>query len=194
MPHRIKEFHNIMPIQNIPSVISSGILSYERAADVSHGDCSMAEIQDKRDNVEIPNGLKLHQYANLYFDARNPMMSKRRGQAESLCILSISIQVLQCKGVVLTDRNASSEYVRFYQAQDVSKLPLDQIYLEDWTHVDQYTYWRQKSHKCAEVLVPFEVPYIYIRGAYVVDEATQINLFNSGFKKKIKISPNLFFR
>ena len=44
----------------------------------------MAEIQGRRDLVMVPNGRSLHEYANLYFDQRNPMMFKRRN--EDICV------------------------------------------------------------------------------------------------------------
>lgn len=98
MPHRVVELHNIMPIGNIPSVLAHGILSHEGAAGLPHSDVSMADGQDRRDKVQVPGRLKLHQYANLYFDARNPMMYKRLAQADGLCVLSVSTQVLGCQG------------------------------------------------------------------------------------------------
>lgn len=90
MPHRVTELHCIMPIANAHSVMTNGILSHEQAAKLAHRSVAMAEIQDRRDKVHVPGGLRLHQYANLYFHARNPMMFKRKDQAGSLCVLRVS--------------------------------------------------------------------------------------------------------
>lgn len=70
-------FYNIMPIKNIPSVLQYGILSYEHATNMPHHSVAMSEIQSRRDDVCIPNGMRLHEYANVYFDARNPMLYKK---------------------------------------------------------------------------------------------------------------------
>ena len=113
MPQRVTEFHCIMPVANVPSVMVHGILSHERAGRLNHDSVAMEEIQDRRDRVQVPGGMRLHQYANLYFHARNPMMFKRKDQAGSLCILRISRNVLTLDHVVLADQNASSDYVRF---------------------------------------------------------------------------------
>lgn len=86
MDARVTEFQCIMPLENIPSVLAHGILSYELAARLPHRSVAMEEVQDKRDVKQVPGGLKLHQYANLYFHARNPMMYKRRGNASGLCV------------------------------------------------------------------------------------------------------------
>jgi hypothetical protein len=78
-----------MPIANIAPVLRDGILSHQRAASLLHADVSLADVQGKRAAKVVPNGLRLHQYANLYFHARNPMMYKRQAEAGSLCILRV---------------------------------------------------------------------------------------------------------
>ena len=78
---RVTEFHCIMPIANLASVMNHGILSHERAAKRPHRSVALQPVQDKRDKKQVPGGLKLHQYANLYFHARNPMMYKRQAEA-----------------------------------------------------------------------------------------------------------------
>jgi hypothetical protein len=195
MPHRLIELHNIMPIGNIPSVLAHGILSHERAAGLSHSDVSMADVQDRRDKVQVPGGLKLHQYANLYFDARNPMMYKRLAQADGLCVLSVSTQVLKLPGVVISDQNAASDYVRFYPPAAIGVLNFDQIFADDWRHPDdRIAYWRHKSAKCAEVLVPHAVPFDYLQKGYVASEAARAQLLAAGFSRAVELMPRLFFR
>jgi hypothetical protein len=74
MDARVTEFHCIMPLENIPSVLEHGILSHERMASLPHRSVAMQGVQERRDLKQVPGGLKLHQYANLYFHARNPML------------------------------------------------------------------------------------------------------------------------
>lgn len=195
MPHRVVELHNIMPISNIQSVLEHGILSHEQAAGLPHSDVSMADVQDRRDKVLVPGGLKLHKYANLYFDARNPMMYKRLAQVESLCVLSVSVDVLNIQSVVISDQNAASDYVRFYPPSYLSVLSFDQIYADDWRHPDdRIAYWRHKSAKCAEVLIPNAIHSNYIQKAYVVSDMAKMQLTANGFSKPVEIVPRLFFR
>lgn len=153
----------------------------------------MQAMQDRRDVKTVPGGLRLHQYANLYFHARNPMLSVRRH--EDVCVLRVSTQVLGMNGVVITDQNAASNYVRFYAPTQWRLLHFDDIYARDWTHPDdQIQEWRHKSRKCAEVLVPHMVPSAMITGAYVVDEAAQASLRQTGFALPITVNPDFFFR
>ncbi|HCS68000.1 MAG TPA: DUF4433 domain-containing protein [Oribacterium sp.] len=190
-----RSVYNIQPLENIPSVIRYGILSYNRAAEMRHESIAMPEVQSRRDSVNIPNGGSLHSYANAYFDPRNPMMYTRRDRAQSLCVLAISSEVLDFEGTVVSDGNAASEYTRFYSAgEGVSKLNFVQIYSEWWTDDDPYEQLRKKRVKCAEILVPGEIAYKYIVGAIVVNDQARNELELRGFQKKIIVEPKVFFR
>jgi len=85
----LKEFQNIMPIVNVPSVLARGILSYDSVAELEHSSIALHDVQERRERTRIPGGLRLHQYANVYFHARNPMMSRRRTEAQKLCVLRV---------------------------------------------------------------------------------------------------------
>jgi len=183
-----------MPLENIPSVLKFGILSNERAAKVAHYSVAMEVVQERRDAKHIPGGLKLHQYANLYFHARNPMLFKRKDAATALCVLRISTEVRHINGVVITDRNASSDYVRFLHPSQDALLNYDAIFAEDWRHPnDQIAYMRHRSQKCAEVLIPHCVEPKFLIGAYVVDEVTATKLKAIGFNLPIAVDCKMFF-
>jgi hypothetical protein len=109
----ISELHYITPMTNVPSILQHGILSHNRAAKLKHDDISMREIQDVRAEKRVPGGLALHDYANLYFNARNKMMAKKRPEHDRLCVLRVSTEALNIPGAVLADQNASSKYVLF---------------------------------------------------------------------------------
>ena len=182
-----------MPIANIPSVLVHGILSHEGATKLKHHSVAMQAIQDKRDVKSVPGGLRLHQYANLYFHARNPMLSARRH--EDVCVLRLSTAVLNLQGTVIADQNAASKYVRFYASKHWGLLDFDDIYARDWRHPDdQIEEWRHKSRKCAEVLVPQRISAGMLIGAIVVDEPAHTRLTQAGFSLPISTEPDFFFR
>ncbi len=194
MDPRVTELHCIMPLQNISSVMTHGILSYERAAKLEHHSVAMQPVQDRRDQKQVPGGLKIHQYANLYFHARNPMLFKRKDEAANLCLLQVSTQVLALNGTVISDQNAASDYVRFLHPEQWQLLDFDAIYAMDWRHPgDQIAYWGHRAQKGAEVLVPHCVDRQFITGAHVVDEAAKVRLIESGFALPVTASPVLFF-
>jgi hypothetical protein len=195
MDPRVTELHCIMPIANIESVMAHGILSYERAARLLHHSVALQPVQEKRDQKHVPGGLKLHQYANLYFHARNPMMFKRRGEAAGLCVLRISTDVLALPGSVISDQNAASKYVRFLHPLQWQLLDFDDIFALDWRHPDdQIRQWRHASRKCAEVLVPHRVEPHFLTGAYVVDAEAEAQLRATAYELPITTNPLLFFR
>ena len=197
MNARITEFQCIMPLENIPSVLKLGILSNERSAKIEHHSVAMEDVQEKRELKHVPGGLKLHQYANLYFHARNPMLYKRKGEINNLCVLRISTEILQLPGVVFADCNASSPYVRFLAPSQWALLDYEAIYAMDWNRQhanDPYAYRIHKARKCAEVLVPHVVETKFFIGAYVVDEAAKSKLQALGFDLAVTIDSEMFFR
>lgn len=186
--------YNIQAIDNIPSIMQRGLLSNERAAKIEHTSIAMQEVQERRDAVNIPNGMALHQYANVYFDPRNPMLYLRKKENPNICILKIDRVILDFVGVVVSDRNASSCYASFYPPEvGLRQIDFNLVYALDWTDENIYEYYKKKSIKCAEVLIPNEIPFDYVVCAAVYDGKTKQKLEETGFNKKIFVSPKLFF-
>jgi hypothetical protein len=191
---QIRELYYITPIINIPSIMDAGILSHNGARSLRHIDISMNEIQARRANKRVPNGLALHDYANLYFDAHNPMLSKRRDQNSVICILRINPAVLNLPGVVMSDRNASSSHVKFLVYPDqVNELDFDRIFAKYWLNQNQFVEWENKFIKCAEVLVPQKVPPEYVLGALVANSQARTSFKMTQFNLPVKIRSSLFF-
>lgn len=190
----LEELQYITPMANVPSIGRSGILSHDRADRVGHESVAAQEIQDRRAKVRVPQGLRLHQYANLYICARNPMMFKRLGERDTLCVLRLSTDVLELAGVVVTDRNASSDYVRFAAAPaGLAIVDKDLTFADDWRHPNPYEYFRRKSAKCAEVLVPHAVPSRYIAGVRVMNAAAKGRFEELELGLEVTIDGHLFF-
>jgi hypothetical protein len=191
---KLAEFHNITPLVNIPSILLKGILSHAQASKLPHRSVAMEEVQDKRDQKQIPGGLALHEYANVYFHARNPMMSRRRNEAHSLCVLRVSTKILMISGAVITDQNAVSKYVKFSAPDRLEFMNLDYVFAVNWKHPEnQIEEWRHSSAKCAEALIPHCIPPGYLLGAYVVDATARTKLEELGFSLPIDINADLFF-
>ena len=190
-----KCFYNIMPIENIPSVIENGILSFDRTQSLPHASIALTDVQIRREKVQIPNGNKLHSYANLYFTHHNPMMYRRQDEADSICVLAITPHVINIEGCILSDQNAATDLVKFYTPKDgLENINFRMVFAQDWTDPNPYTFRLKKATKCAEILIPDCVPYNYIVGAYVVSEDTASALRQTGFDKKIVINSRVFYR
>jgi ssDNA thymidine ADP-ribosyltransferase, DarT len=100
----LPELHYITPIENVPSILALGILSNRRARHLKPKSIARQEVQDLRAKVRIPGGRALHEYANLYICARNPMMFVRAALHETTCVLRVSTDVLDLPNVVITTR------------------------------------------------------------------------------------------
>ncbi len=191
---KLAEFQNITPLTNIPSILQHGILSHAQASKLPHHSVALQEVQDKRDQKQIPGGLALHEYANVYFHARNPMLSRRRNEARSICVLRVSMEILKIPGAVITDQNAVSKYVKFSAPDRLKFMDLDYVFAANWKHPEnQIEEWRHSSAKCAEVLIPQRIPPDYLLGAYALNDAVRAELEALGFALPIHIDADLFF-
>lgn len=192
----LDELHYITAISNMPSIWRNGILSHKRASKYQHVSIASGEIQERRARKIIPGGRALHEYVNLYFCARNPMLYLRRSQHTGLCVLRIGLSVLDLPGVVITDRNAASDWVRFFPSPEgLTSVSGELVFAEYWTHPeDLFTEWEHKSIKCAEVLVPDRVDPRYFLGVYVSCEEAKINFEATGVPLTLEINPYLFFQ
>ncbi len=167
----IKQLYYITPIANVPSISQRGILSHNQAGRIGHKSIAEEGVQERRQDKKIP-GTKntLHDYANLYFDAHNPMLSARRHLNDSICVLIISANVLKLSGIIVTDQNASRA-CRFMTLEDgLDFLNKDEIFAQFWINRDDWAEeYRLKGVKCAEVLVLGRVDARFITGAYVAN-------------------------
>ena len=192
--HDINELHYITPIANVPSILQHGLLSHSRAQKVVHQSVAMLEIQDLRSKKVVPGGRPLHDYVNLYFHARNPMLYKRQAQHQTLCVLRIGPDVLDLPGAVICDGNAASDYTRFLSSPGgLQFLSRDEVFAEWWTDMNPIVKWEKARKKCAEVLVPDQIEVRCIIGAYVSCQAAQGALAAAGFQLPIKVDAHLFF-
>lgn len=190
----LTELHYITHMSNVQSILRAGILSHVRASKVRHTSVAMQEVQDRRARVIVPGGRRLHEYVNLYICARNPMLYKLQGQHLDLCVLQVSTKLLDRPGVVVTDANASSDYVRFAEAPSgLSIVDRDLTFADDWWDADPIQYYRKKSAKCAEVLVPDRVAPGFIIGAYVSCQEAMNKLKGLGTSIRLTINRHMFF-
>lgn len=197
----LTELHFITPHANLPTLLQYGIQSHRRAeigrrkGILQPASVAMQEVQDIREGVRVPGGRELHEYANLYLCARNPMMFKRQERHRELCILRIDTAVLDIEGAVITDMNAAKRICRFAPAPDgLIHIDRGMVFAEDWRHPgDPIAYDRHKAIKCAEALIPDKVPPVYIIGAYVscVEVAALVNELARAFP--VTIDGHLFF-
>jgi hypothetical protein len=195
----VKELHFITPFSNLASIDARGILCHEAAQQLDRKpeSIAMSSVQERRASVTVPKGLRLHQYANLYFNARNPMLYCRLNRLPAIGVVSVSAQVLDRPDVVVTDRNAAATYARFSDSvEGIRVLDRDLVYARFWTGAEYNVFEadRRKKAICAEVLVPGRVPREYIRGVYVCSDEAKATAGGMGLGLKFKVNRYMFFR
>lgn len=197
----VVELHYITPIGNLPSILKHGILCNQRASKMEHDSVAMQDVQKLRRRVRIPvgdNSRPLHSYANMYFTARNPMMYVRQGSHRDLCVLRVQKDALYQAGVVVTDRNATSDHKRLGAgAAGVAIIDKDLVFAKYWTDNDPIAYYRKKSAKCAEVLIPDRLDPSFLIGAYVsiienIQRIKQLCVLPKTFQ--LTVNSDLFFQ
>lgn len=193
----LDELHYIAHVDNVPSICARGILSHRKAVAIGHRSIADSEVQDRRKRRRVPGGLLLHDYANLYITARNPMLFKRikDGLLEQLCVFAISPSVLDLEDVVITDRNAAAFGCRFKPALeglgDVDSELVARTYWKDGDALEQERCWNAKF---TEVLVPDQVEPHHLTSIYVGTQAAEKPLSALGTQLNIEWDKDLFFR
>jgi hypothetical protein len=168
----VTELHYIAPVANLDSMAKWGLVSHNLASKVNHTSVAAREIQDLRVGKRVPQGLLLHDYVNLYLNARNPMMSRLQKEGcAPIVVLRIAPAVLNLPQAIVADGNAAASHTRFYPSpQGLAYLDQERVYATWWTDNDFFAYLEKKRKRCAEVLVPQRIGVEFIKGAYVCDK------------------------
>jgi hypothetical protein len=197
----VTEVHCIQPIENLPSLVRRGILSNEAARAVTHSSVANPDVQRLRAGVTLTladgTSRRLHSYANLYFDARNPMMYFlcANGDHADLCVLRVDKAVLDLPGDIISDRNAASGVASFHLSPaGLSKLSADRVFAHYWTDSDPIVQQEKKQARCAELLVPDRVDPKFMIGIYSSCSVSAARVRHSAPEVPCHIQPSLFFR
>lgn len=189
---RLRYLYYIVHKDNIASVLASGALlcrSRALAAGIPY-DISNLEVNQRRSGkIDSIQRRPLHDYVNLYFRARNPMLYARRQLQSDLVVLCVDRRLLKEPGVVFTDGNAASSATRFfYNLGDLKELDWDCLEADYWNDFDD-----GKRTRCAEVLVPGSVPLSRVERAVVSNEPLRDELTSLRWPTRVDVRPEGFF-
>lgn len=192
---RVTELHYITPVANLGSIVTYGVLSHNLAARLPHASVASEEVQDRRAHRRVPGGWPLHDYANLYFDARNAMMYKRKDNAIPLAVVRLHPNVLDLPGSVITDGNAASNDTVFLRSPSgLARLDEEQVYAQSWDDPDPWIKAERKRARCAELLVPNRVEPQFILGCYVDRWNRRSACFAQAPGLLVEVKAYVFFR
>lgn len=194
----IECLYNINSLKNLKSIFDHGILSKNllKKNALLNEDLSNPSVQNRRECKMVPNHRPLHDYANLYFDARNPMLYSlllNRG-VDELCVLCIDKKVLDLPETVVTDRNAAAELAVFISPDKaISQLDFQMIFAKYWNDEDVSRKVDKKQVKCAEVLVLDKVPVEYIISIKIGSRKAKEKVEELNFGVPVVLDEELFF-
>jgi O-acetyl-ADP-ribose deacetylase (regulator of RNase III) len=167
----IKGLFYITHIENVPSILKRGTLSHGliESQQVPFTPIYDSGIVSSRKGKPTPDRASLWEYANLYFQARNPMMYRvvHEKSVEDLAVVGVKPSVLNGSHVLITDGNAASGPTQFFHVPDGLKV------IESQWPVLQAEYWNEldgsKRRIMAECLVPERISPEHIHTIFVAD-------------------------
>ena len=173
-PRAIRELYYITHVDNLGSILNNGIFCHKLVLEkgINYTPIYNENIVSRRKSIMVPDGRSLWDFANLYFQARNPMMYKvvLDKPLADIVVVGVSKDILERSDVLLTTGNAAHSQSEILPASQKTKiLPLvakeiDRVY---WNDMDG-----SKRKIMAECLVPDVVPPECIKSLYFADFRT----------------------
>lgn len=193
----IKGLYYITHIDNLPSILRRGILSHERVEreEVSYTPIYNKGIVAARKDKLTPDGKSLWSFANLYFNARNPMLYrvKHEKSLDDIAVVCVKPTILRRPDIFITTGNARASQSDILP-QDAGIKALPGIKREF-----DIVWWKpedgSKRKIMAECLVPDLVPPEYIQAVYVASHEVAKKVKGMLRHPSIPIipEPNMFF-
>lgn len=193
----VKGLYYITHIDNLRSILQRGILSHQRIQDegIRFTPIYDEEIVVNRANVATPNGKSLWSFANVYFQARNPMLYRVliEKSANEIVVVAVRPDILNTMGMFITTGNAASPLSEILPAPAAMKR-LGKILRgtdKDWWKIEDGS----KREIMAECLIPEVIPPEFIQAIYVADHKTaeKVRSSLSVGRPAVIPEPNMFF-
>lgn len=197
---KLRGLYYITHIDNVPSILERGILSH---MEIERQSIQCKKVYDenivfKRRERTLEDGRSLWEFANLYFQPRNPMLYRLLTTSfgpQDLAIIGVDgMALMRREDIFITDGNAASLETKIYKKNDLKDSDIKSIIesknIEFWKIEDG-----SKRRIMAECLVPGFVDPYYIREIYVSSHEVRDKLKKLIVAKNIHIipDPNLFF-
>lgn len=194
----IKSLFYITHVENVPSILKNGILSHGlvEARKIPFMPIYDAEIVSNRKGKTTPDRKSLWEYANVYFQPRNPMMYRvvHEKSKRDLAVIGVKPSVLNLPRVFVSDGNAANNPTQFFRTSDGLKV------IEAQWKVIQSEWWNEldgsKRKIMAECLVPDHIPLEYIHTIFVADHEVKKKVEGLCGTTSIPVvpEPNIFFQ
>ena len=183
----IRSFYYITHKDNLTSILERGIYSHQKIKDENIKATKIydEEVISVRENKIVNSDSCLSQYANLYFQPRNPMLFRVLSEAgdgsyhkgvESIVLLEINRDIFEVENSYIATLNAATSEAQFYSNIDFAKglFQIDNIILDNEAWWNDLAGGKQKI--MAEFLVKDNIPPNYITAIYTASNSLQNDL------------------
>lgn len=193
----VKGLYYITHIENLSSILKTGILAHRRVLEskIPYTPIYDADIVSNREKKKVSEGKTLWDFANLYFQPRNPMLYRVLHEKDKADIVVIAVQpgVLSAHGTLVTTGNAASSDSEILSSEEGQK----RVY-QDWNVVSS-EWWNSldgsKRKIMAECLVPDRIPPENIHSVYVAAQSVAEKVRQMKLVREVPIvpEPSMFF-
>ena len=194
----ITGLYYITHIDNLASMAKIGILSHQRIIDerISFTPIYDKEIVSNRRLIKTSEGKSLWEYANVFFQPRNPMLYRVviEKSVNEVAVIGVIPTILNRPDIFITNGNAAHSKSEIMPAQQ-GKKKLSQI-----IKATDKEWWAQedgsKREIMAECLVPNSIPSTFIQAIYVANQPTadRVRKILKGLDIPIIPEPRFFFQ
>ena len=189
-------FYHITHLSNLESIVRRGLYSHDqvRRRKIPASVVYDRDIVARRGYIPTDTRNSLHEYVNLYFNPRNPMMY--RVKVYDLAVVQVNLGVLNRKGVWLADGNAAANATAIHPVETSKLAQLrQQVDRESWNDPDETIKKENGRKMMAECLVPVHVAPAMIEAVHVVDRrnADRVMQWLSGTGIRLIVNPHMFF-
>ena len=194
---RIKGLYYITHIDNVASILQRGILSHQR---IDEEGIPYTHVYDKgivanRRSILTPDGRSLWSFANLYFQARNPMLYRvlHEKPPGDIAVLEVQPDILNHSDFI-SNGNAAHSVSDILPASEGRKA-IPQIRRDT-----EKEWWKEedgsKRKIMAECLVPDRVPPDFVRAVYVAsyEAANKVKTMVGPSDLHVIPEPRMFFQ
>lgn len=197
-PLAIKELYYITHKDNISSILKNGIISHAliQEKNIKYTPIYDVSIVSGRKEKTTPAGKSLWEYANLYFQPRNPMLYRVTVEKSinDIAVLGISPSILSQSDIFIADGNAACHNtIIMPRSEGIKHLPRmfkNDLRLDYWSETNG-----SKRRIMAECLVPSFIEPISIKSIFVANFELSVAIKRSISKSSISVihDPRMFF-
>lgn len=183
----IGSLEHMTHFQNVDAICQEGILNHYNARKKNPYDISNHDVQDRRERKEPIYHHRIHEYAPLYINPRNPMLYANLELQESIYIIKVSLDVLDELPFLFTDGNAAADMTGFLNnTDDLDKLPMDVLKSRFWNN-----FYDGRRKMCAEVLIYDHIPAEYIEKVYCRSSLAKYRALD--YSKPVEVASAYYF-